>query len=159
MTIHPAHRSSAATLRRLAKHPLFFQPRGTRDDVIGRLSLANVGLAVTALLARRFGSDREAALAACARVAGARLGSGAWRRWRADERAAWVRWAPVVLALPGLERWSAAERRSLVELIRLKGSRRESDFVRAFDAHPRLRRALARLAREADPDRPARGRP
>jgi len=155
MVAHPTHRSSSATLRRLAKQPLFFQPRGARDDVIGRLTLANVGLAVTALLARRFGSDRAGALDACAREAGTRLGSGAWRRWNGDERAAWVRWAPVVLALPGLERWSAAERDGLVRVIRLKGSRRESDFVRAFDAHPRLRRALARLARGADPDRAA----
>jgi hypothetical protein len=160
MTTHPAYRSSPATLRRLARHPLFFQPRGAREDVIGRLTLANVGLAATALLARRFGSDRMDALDACAREAGARLGLRAWRAWPEDERAAWIRWAPVVLALPGLERWSGAERRALAHVIRLKGSRRESDFVRAFDAHTRLRRSLERLAREADPDRPAsRARP
>jgi hypothetical protein len=158
MSVDPRHRSSAATLRRLAEQPLFLQPRGARDDVIGRLTLANVGLAATALLARRFGSRRTEALAACARDAGARLGSGVWRRWTAEERGAWIRWAPVVLALGGLERWSDGERHALVEVIRLKGARRESDFVRAFDAHPRLRRALARLTRDADPDRPARAR-
>jgi hypothetical protein len=155
---NPAHRSTAATLRRLARHPLFFQPRGTRDDVIGRLTLANVGLAAMAWLARHFGSDRGEALEACAREAGRRLRFRTWRSWPDDERAAWVRWAPVVLALPGLERWSAGERAALARVIRLKGGRRESDFVRAFDAHAKLRLALARLARAADPDRPARGR-
>jgi hypothetical protein len=158
MTANAAHRSSAATLRRLAKHPLFFQPRGVREDVIGRLTLANVGLAAMAWLARRFGSDRAAALATCAHEAGARLGLRAWRSWPDEARAAWVCWAPVVLALPGLERWSTSERRAFAQVIRLKGGRRESDFVRAFDAHLKLRDALARLARDADPDRPARGR-
>ncbi|MFI5372542.1 MAG: hypothetical protein ACHQ52_13370 [Candidatus Eisenbacteria bacterium] len=153
MTADPAHRSSPSALRRLAKQNLFFQPRGPREDVLGRLTLANVGLAVTTLLARRFGSDRAAALATCAREAGARLGTRAWRDWGEDERTAWERWAPVVLVLPGLERWSTAERRAAAEVIRLKGSRRESDFVLAFDAHRKLRGALARLTREADPDR------
>jgi hypothetical protein len=158
MSANAAYRSSAATLRRLAEHPVFFQPRGVREDVIGRLTLANVGLAAMGWLARRFGSDRAAALETCAHEAGARFGLRAWRSWSGEARAAWVRWAPVVLALPGLERWSASERRALAQVIRLKGGRRESDFVRAFDAHPKLRHALARLARDADPDRPARGR-
>lgn len=150
---NPAHRSSRPTLRRLATENLYFQPHGDRDDIIGELSLANVGLAVTAMLARRFGADRARALEVCAGEAGTALGSSAWRHWSMNERRAWERWAPVTLLLPGLARWSAAERRALVEIVRLKGARVESDFVRAFDAHRKLRRALARLAASADPDR------
>ena len=59
-----------------------------------------------------------------------------------DERAAWRRWSPFMLALPGLSRWSAAERRALARVVRAKGGRRESDFARLFDAHPRLTTAL-----------------
>jgi hypothetical protein len=43
-------------------------------------------------------------------------------------------------------RWSPAERRALVRVVRAKGGRRESDFVRAFDAHAKLRHALLALA-------------
>ena len=70
--------------------------------------------------------------------------------WSADERSAFHRWAPVVLLLPGLERWSADERRGLAAVIRAKGGLRESDFVQLFDAHPRLPGALAKLARSAE---------
>jgi hypothetical protein len=69
------------------------------------------------------------------------------RGWSRPEREAWSRWAPIVAALPGLPRWSPAERRALVRVVRAKGGRRESDFVRAFDAHATLRRGLLRLAK------------
>ena len=40
-----------------------------------------------------------------------------------------------------------ADERALVDVIRAKGGRRESDFVARFDAHPRLGAAIAALAR------------
>ena len=50
--------------------------------------------------------------------------------------------------LPGVERWSGTDKRALVKVIRAKGGRRESDFVRRFDGHRRLRRAVLQLAEE-----------
>jgi hypothetical protein len=73
------------------------------------------------------------------------------RGWSREERMAWNRWSPVILNLPGVRRWSRAERRALVEVVRAKGGRRESEFVRRFDRHPRLRSALLRLARSVRP--------
>jgi hypothetical protein len=49
-----------------------------------------------------------------------------------------------------VERWSAAEKRAAVAALRAKGGRHESDFVRLFDAHSRLRRGILRLARALD---------
>ena len=60
---------------------------------------------------------------------------------------AWKRWAPLVLILPGIERWNARDRRELVKVIRAKGGRRESDFVMRFDRHPKLPKAIVRLGR------------
>jgi hypothetical protein len=60
----------------------------------------------------------------------------------AGESLAWRRWSPLALALPGVSRWSAPERRALARVVRAKGGRRESDFLARFDAHPRLGRAL-----------------
>lgn len=142
---NPKHRTSPATLRRLARHPMFLWCGARRDDIMGILPLERVGLAVMRSLARRFGSDREAAARACAREAAARLGLGWPLRWNADERMWWERWAPVVMVLPGLKRWSPAERRALATIIRAKGGRHESDYARAFDRHPRLRTAIRRL--------------
>jgi hypothetical protein len=67
------------------------------------------------------------------------------RGFTPNERLAWRRWSPFVLALPGLQRWSAADRRAAARVVRAKGGRRESDFAALFAAHPRLARALFAL--------------
>jgi len=145
----PRHRSGARTLARLARANLHLFLGRPRPDVMGELWLANVGLHTSRFLAQRFGHDRERARGACAEQAATVLGGAPDRGWSAAEREAWERWAPLVLVLPGVERWSTAERRALVEVIRAKGGRRESDFVRRFDRHARLRAAVRRLAARA----------
>jgi len=140
------HRSSVATLERLSAAYMFlFLDRPRRETVAG-LDLGNIGLRISRLLAERGGADREAALRACARDAAARLGVRSFAGWTATQRLWWERLSPVVVLVPGVERWKPAERRAAVDVIRAKGGRRESDYVRLFDAHPHLPNALARLA-------------
>ncbi|MEO8195287.1 MAG: hypothetical protein ABI689_01060 [Thermoanaerobaculia bacterium] len=146
----PSSRSSRATLAHLAKENLFLHLGRERRDVIGEVPLPAVGVAATTLLSRRFADAPDRGAGACAAEAKDRLGLRSLAGWSADERAALQRWAPVVLLLPGLARWSDAERRALAGVIRAKGGRRESEFVRRFDAHPKLARALARLARSSE---------
>ena len=145
---NPPHRSSRAVLAQLGEANVYWHAGANRDDVIGLLPLANIGLAVTDFLARRHGSEPDRGAAACTAKAAARLGLGPARDWSAGERLAFARWAPLVLLLPGLARWSPAERRAALAVIRAKGGTRESEFVRRFDAHPRLRAAVAALARK-----------
>ena len=145
MRRRPRHRSSRATLERLAAHNVYFSAGRPRADVMGLLPLPRAGLAATRMLSRRFGADRERAEDACERVALGRLRATRMTGWSADQRMAWRRWAPLVTLLPGLERWSAGEKYALIEVVRAKGGRRESEFVRAFDAHAKLRAALAKL--------------
>lgn len=147
----PAYRSSRATLERLASHNLYWQAGTVRDDVMGVIPLANAGLAVSDFLARHGGGDADRGAARCVRDARRLLGGGPGRGWTAGERLAYERWAPLVLLLPGVSRWPAADRAALVRVIRAKGGRRETRFVAAFDAHARLRRALVALARATRP--------
>ena len=148
MARRPGSRSSAATLRRLAASSLILHTGRPRRDVMGIVSVADVGLRASRYLARRFGGDREEGARICAREAAVRVGL---RRGLGgltpDERHAWKRWAPLVMMIPGVERWSPAARRGLVTVVRAKGGRRESDYVHLFDAHRPLRRAILRLAR------------
>lgn len=157
MKARAGYRSGPATLRRLARENLYWSLDAPRDDVIGELPLASVGLAVTRFLAANWGADRERAERECAIEAGRLLGidgslasradePAAPRGWNADERRAWRRWAPLVCVLPDVGGWSAEERAALAAVVRTKGGRRESDFVRAFDAHPRLRQAVRGIA-------------
>ena len=146
MRRHPRRRSSRATLRALARHNLYYHDGPGRDDVIGLLPLANVGLHMMRFFNERFGGDRGRGTLECAREAKSLLGLEERRTWSRGQTMWWHRWAPLVVAIPGIGRWSAEERRSLAELILAKGGRRESDFVWRFDAHARLRAALRALA-------------
>ena len=147
MQRRPGHRSSAATLRQLAAHNLYWSLGAARRDVIGELPLPNAGIAATQLISRRFAGDRARAAEACEREAASRLGVRSFAGWSDGERHAWRRWAPLVTLLPGVTRWSGAERATTVDVIRAKGGPREDAFVHAFDAHPKLGAALAELLR------------
>lgn len=146
MRADPRHRSSIATLESLAAENLFFERGRPRADVIGVLPLPNVGLRVTEYVANRFGSDREAATRTCAREAASLLGLRSFARLSAGERLAWERWSPLLLVLPGIGRWSPEEKRALIDVVRAKGGRRESDYALLFDRHRPLRRAVQELA-------------
>ena len=52
------------------------------------------------------------------------------------------------MMIPGVERWPADAKREFARIIRLKGSRRDSDFQRRFDRHLRLRRSILELTRD-----------
>jgi len=145
------HRSSIETLRKLARVNVYWSAGPEREDVIGRLPLANTGYAVTRALARRFGARRELAAQTCEREAMVLLGVRTFAGWSAAQRAWWRSWAPLVTVLPGVSRWSPAARRALVEVIRAKGGPREDEFVRRFDAHRLLRTAIRRLAERTAP--------
>ena len=143
MRRRPAHRSSRATLLKLAEHNMYYFTGTARTDIIGQVSLMNIGLAATRFVARNGRGDHspEAAL---------RFGLSSFALWSRSERVAWARWAPLLLMARGVERWSVAERRAAVAVVRAKGGRRESDFVRLFDRHRKLRAAILRIA-EAGP--------
>ena len=151
MRARPSHRSSIATLEKLSSDYVYFFPGPQRQDVMGRIDLAPVSLRLSRYVAERFGADREKASRESSREAARLLGVPSLRGLSRGERIAWERWSPLVLCLPGVERWSRNERRAMAALIRAKGGRRESDFVPLFDRHDRLRRASRpRRARRGD---------
>jgi len=144
------HRSAPATLERLAAEYMFLRPDRSRSKILGGLALGNVGLRVSSYLAGRFGADREAGLRACSRETARLLGPRSLRGFSSRERMAWERWSPLVLILPGVARWNTQEKQALIEVIRAKGGRREAEFVRRFDGHRRLRRAVLQLTAGLD---------
>jgi hypothetical protein len=130
---NPRHRSSRATLRKLAEGQLAF-------DVDPRCPVplpptARIGLRVADALAAR--SNREDAARDAMRLMSVRSFAG----WAPGERLAWQRWSPLLLTL-GVARWSAANRRALVGIVRAKGGVSEKEFLAPFSAHPLLGRML-----------------
>ncbi len=148
MRKNPRHRSSTATLQKLSSEPVFLYLDQAKQDVLTKIPLDEVGLKISRLLADRFGADREKALRALSREAAHLLGVRTQRKWSAGERLAWERWSPLIVMLPGISRWKPEEKRALAQVVRAKGGRRESDYVRLFNKHQRLRRAILKLAEE-----------
>ena len=140
MRSNARHRSSPATLRWLAAWHVFFDLDPSRP--LGLPPIAAQGARAAAALARFGAVDRDAALDRAGvellRLTGLRALTG----FTPDERAAWRRWSPLVLSLPGVSRWPTADRRALARVVRAKGGRRESEFAARVDALPRLARAL-----------------
>ena len=148
MQRRPQHRSSLAVLKQLATENLYLALNDERDDVMGELDLANVGLKITDLFANRFGSAREQGEKTLAAEAAAQLGVANFDGWSEGERLAWRRWSPLVALLNDLDDWPAADQEALVRLIRAKGGSQELDFLLGFDGLEALRKAVAKMAED-----------
>jgi hypothetical protein len=142
---HPRHRTDIATLNELSSENMYLSLNSRRKDVMGEISLGDIGLKVAHYLAERFGADRELGLRACSAEAIRRLGVRSFKRYSAGELLTWKRWSPLVMLLDGVDGWTPAEKHALVEVVRAKGGRRESRFVELFNRHRRLQRAILRL--------------
>lgn len=149
MAREKAHRSSLATLKKLASAYVFWP--GDRADVLGVLSVARVSLRVSEMLARRFGVDRARASKVCDKEARARFGVSAVesKRWSPTERQAWERWAPLLAMLDLADGWSREQKLEAVRVVLAKGARSEDEFLARFEAHARLRREIKRFAAPA----------
>jgi len=126
---NPLYRSNRSALLRLASAHVFWSPEGKGSGVI--TPTAAIGFA----LAKHKDRGRAAALLGLRSISGWTAGERLWRK----------RWAPLLDALSGLSRWSREERLALVRVLRAKGGRRESEYARLFDAHPRLATAVLAL--------------
>lgn len=147
---NPGHRTDRTTLKRLASAHMFLHLGRPRAEILGRVPLDAIGLNLTRRLAARGGADREGALSAMAAETARRLAFADLGRLARAERQSFERLAPLLDAIPTVERWSPAEKRAAVAVLRAKGGRHESDFVKLFDAHARLRRGVLRLAKSTE---------
>ena len=145
----PRHRTDIDTLNELSSENMYLYLGQQRKDIMGEISFGDIGLLISRTLADRFGADRETAVKTYSSEAARRLGLRSRRGFSAGEKLAWERWSPLVMAMPGIERWRPGEKHALVGVIRAKGGRRESDFVRLFNRHWRLQKAIIRLLQVA----------
>ncbi|MHC5022581.1 MAG: hypothetical protein ACYTGG_01545 [Planctomycetota bacterium] len=139
-----SYRCPASVLRRMTKARLFLDLHRRRGRDLPELT--DLGLAVTRAMGSRFEGDRGAATTWARRRLRRTVGRLDTRRWSEAEQAALDSLGILVALVPDLDQWPAAARRSLVPLLRAKGGRRERDYVRAMQRHPRLGEALTSLA-------------
>ena len=148
MKKRPGYRSSLTTLEHLVAKPVFLYLGKERKDVLGRLNLGEIGMKISRYMAKRFGSDREAAIEICSRETATILGVRSLKKFSPGEKLAWERWSPLVMAIPAVRRWRPDQKKALVKVIRSKGGQRESEFVMLLNQHRPLRRALLKLSQK-----------
>jgi hypothetical protein len=144
------YRSSKSTLRELANYPVYFWLARKRRDVLPVVCTDSLSLGVLDYVSNRFGSQREDAVRHCSRQLADALGVDSTANWPADEQLMWHRLSPVIAAIADVQDWPETDRAALVDVIRAKGGVREKDYVTLFDAHKRLRRAVAAFAADVE---------
>ncbi len=143
------YRSSKNTLRQLALYPVYFSLARERQDVLPMVCTDSLSLGVLDYVSQRFGSQREEGARLCSQQLANALGVDSIADWPADEQLMWHRLSPVIAAIADVQDWPKADRAALVDVIRAKGGVLEKDYVTLFDAHKRLRRAVAAFAANA----------
>ncbi len=140
------YRTPLTTLKQLAESDLCLNLRRPDDFSDRDFALGQIALAQTRHISREFEGDRDRARREAQKSAEMRLAVRSTARWPKLERLWFQRWSVLVCALPGIARWSTAEKRMLVNLIRAKGYLQEQTYVRAVQDHSRLVRTLRALA-------------
>lgn len=148
MKASPRHRTDVTTLNNLASENMYLYLDRRRRTTIGTISSGDIGFRISSYMARRFGADRENGISTCSREAARLLGLRSFQGFTPGEKLAWERWSPLITTLEGIERWSSAQKRALVKVVRAKGGQRESRFVDLFDRHRRLRDAIVKLSED-----------
>lgn len=146
MKSRPGYRSTAPTLRRLARANLelkFFGGSSKKRDI---LEPAQISLGITRELTARFGFGRAKAerwaLGVCSRALGIRDLS----TWKPDQRLTFARFSVMLSLIEDLPKWPKPAKRELVKLIKAKGSAPERSFISLSQKHVRFRQALAKLS-------------
>ncbi len=140
MRARPSYRSSADTLRQLARWHMFIDLDPSCR--VGLPPIARIGHEIAQLLHGTSNASRADNEAACSEAALQITGLTSLAGFSSDERQAWQRWAPLVALNPQIARWPAKERRAVAQIIRAKGARSEREFINQWRAHPRFQQAL-----------------
>lgn len=140
MQARPGYRSPPETLRQLATGHMVHEPRAGAAAGNGAQRawlpwMPAMGLALSLM------PEQEAA-----EQASRRFGAESLNRWSAPERLAWQRMAPLLMALPGVERWSPQQRLAAVAAVRAKGGVRELAYLQKVNQHAALCEGLQALA-------------
>lgn len=146
----PGAQTRAATLKRLATCDLVLSlPAAKAGALYPETNLGLCAAAVTDRLAEYRMPLRQQAIQRCIEETAHRLSVRGRRRWPAVDREGFDRLAPLVALIDNLPRWTTAQRRELVALMRTKNHPREREYVRRLLRCDNLRRALCDFCRRS----------
>jgi hypothetical protein len=138
------YRTSASTLRRLAKgHMLYTFPRTTRSD-LDRFQVHSIGIRVARMMSEKYEGNLEKMRRACEASLSRTLDLDI-STMEEPERSAFSNFALVLALVPEITRWSDDEKRDLYRILAAKAGGDESHYLRLMQKHIRFREAIIRL--------------
>jgi len=139
------YRTDIKTLKKLARSDMLIDLRPKYEKPFKELLVADIGMAVTSMIAHRFRAGNRQALTVSKRSVREALNIGDLKSWTVPERLQFERWSPLLASIPDLSDWRMAEKQNLVRLIRSKAGKREKSYVGLLQKNHRLLAALADL--------------
>ncbi len=136
MASRPSYRSDLGTLRRLSHTEAYLDLSGGR---LRPLDLGRLGMAQSRFIGSEFNGDRGRAQQRCTERLRRILGVSAPGR-------SFRELAPLMCMIPDVQEWSRREKSLLAGFLRAKDASSEARAARLQAAHPRLGRALHRVA-------------
>ena len=144
MAAHPEHRTSAATLRKLAAGHVFYEFGSGQRGLWDNFSVRNVGLNVQGHMAATFNGDPErmSRASSASLAAELRVDPG---RWNQVEQSAFQDFAFVMSLVPELRTWTTDQKQALIAIIRAKVSSDEAGYLRLLQRHSALKETFVGL--------------
>ncbi len=140
----PGYRASLPVLRRFTRSDIELRT-GSSATIAAPCDPADLSLAVSAWIAKRFYGNRAKAVAAATRIATRALGVGNTTGWPERERAAFESYCLILCRIRDLARWPATDKSRAVAVARAKGGN-EFRYYDLLRQHARLQAALRELA-------------
>ncbi|MEP6912417.1 MAG: hypothetical protein ABI923_06665 [bacterium] len=148
MAARPGYRTSAQTLRKLAKGSMIFElDRSAGKSKPGdwdRFQVRNIGLAATRLMAERSAGDAKRFRAAAVEGLMRELGLNT-HDWQEPKLSVLSDFAVALSLVEDLTRWNEVEKKALVKIIRAKATSDESSYLKLMQKHAGLREVMIKL--------------
>lgn len=138
------YRTPARTLRKLAESPMVFELDQASSGDWDRFQVRNLGLAAQRRMAAKHDGDAEKFRSTAVMELRRAIGIGV-DLWPKAGLPALNDFAVTLSLVEDLSRWSAAEKDTLVEVIRAKAGLDESRYLKLMQKHTRLRKAIVKL--------------
>lgn len=144
LAAEPKHRTSPATLRKLAADHAFYEIPGQAPGRWDNFSVRNLGFAVQRRMREKHeGNATNMRADACGSLM--LVLDVNPMSWNAVERTAFENFGLVAAVIPDIGNWTPSEKRQLLEVIRAKASADESGYLHQLQQHLKLRHEVLHL--------------
>lgn len=144
ITQRKGYRTTAATLRKLARSPMIFELEKARIGDWDRFQVRQIGFAVQREMAKRFSGDAQR-MQLHANNQTDRILKINTRRLTETEKTIFTNFSTVLLLFPDLEEWSAKDKQNVLQIIEAKAGADETRYLKLMSRHERFRNALIKL--------------